>query len=127
MLLLRRKRQTIFQLNARFPLSTCYRIGPIPQRNSHHGIANERRTSAARSLRSWLFLCHELQQHEDSGWLTLRQAHELQADTRERIDALKRKLERDRARPVLPVGEDEPTPRPRRRRRTWEEEEVEPE
>lgn len=76
---------------------------------------------AVKSLRFWEFLYHELQMHEDSGAITLRQSHELLSDTRERIDALRRKLERDRAPTVIPVADDEPAPAPiqapRRRRR----------
>lgn len=61
-----------------------------------------------KSLRYWHFLQRELEKLEESGWLNLRQAHEMVADTQERIDALQRKLERERALPVVPVGEEPP-------------------
>lgn len=67
-----------------------------------------------KSLRYWRFLANELHKYEDSGWLTLRQAHEFSADTQERVDALQRKLERERAVMVIPVDEDAPPPRRRR-------------
>jgi hypothetical protein len=73
-----------------------------------------------RSLRYLNYLCRELEQHEESGLLNLRQAHEFTSDIKERIAALQRKLERERAPFVLPV-EDEP--RPRKRRRRFEEDE----
>jgi hypothetical protein len=71
---------------------------------------------AVRSLRYLNYLCRELEQHEESGLLTLRQAHDFASDVKERIAALKRKLERDRAPFVLPV-EEGPQSRRRRRRR----------
>jgi hypothetical protein len=77
---------------------------------------------AVRSLRYWQYLHGELRQHEEAGWLTLRQAHEFLGDTEERIEALRRKLEQERAPFVLPV-DDEPGPEPRRRRRREEPEE----
>jgi hypothetical protein len=81
-----------------------------------------------RSLRYLQYLFNELTQAEESGWLTLRQSHEFLADVNERIAALQRKLERDRAPFVIPVVEDdEPAPRPKRRRRRYEEEEPEDE
>ncbi len=84
--------------------------------------------AGVRSLRYWLFLHQELGQHQESGWLTLRQAHEFQTDTNERIDALRHKLERDRALPVIPVDDQEaPPPRRRRKRRHWKDEPAEPE
>jgi hypothetical protein len=52
---------------------------------------------ACKSLRFYRFLWRELDQFEQAGTLTLRQSHELVAETRERITALKRKLETDRA------------------------------
>jgi hypothetical protein len=67
-----------------------------------------------RSLRCWRYVQGELAQLEESGILALRQAHEFQSDAQERIAALQRKLERERALMVLPV-EDEPQPRRRRR------------
>ncbi len=68
-----------------------------------------------KSLRYWRYLQHELQVHEEAGLLTLRQAHEFLADTNERIDALQRKLERERAVQVIPVVEAAAPPPPRRR------------
>jgi hypothetical protein len=78
-----------------------------------------------RSLRYLNYLCRELVQHEESGLLTLRQAHDFLSEIKERIAALQRKLERDRAPFVLPVDE-EPRRRGRRRQR-YEEEPVEDE
>lgn len=76
--------------------------------------------AGVRSLRYWRYLRHELQKHEESGGITLRQAHEFLADTDERIDGLQRKLERERAPMVLPVEEDQPR---RRRRREYDDDE----
>lgn len=67
-----------------------------------------------KSLRYWRYLQLELEKHEEAGLLNLRQAHEFIGDTKERIGALQRKLERDRAVMVIPVA-DEPAPRRRRR------------
>jgi hypothetical protein len=75
--------------------------------------------AGVRSLRYWRLLLGQLQTLEEAGWLTLRQAHEFVADTQERIDALQRKLERERAPFVLPVDEE---PQPRRHRRPYEDE-----
>ena len=66
-----------------------------------------------RSLRYWRYLYRELKDHEESGWLPLRQAHELLADTKERLTALRGKLERERAVAVTPVDEPPPPRRPR--------------
>lgn len=73
-----------------------------------------------KSLRYMEYLAAELQAHEQTGLLTLRQVHEFVADATERIDALRRRLERERAPMVLPVvegAEGEREPRPRRRHR----------
>jgi hypothetical protein len=112
--------QQIFARDATFPpRDECWSCKNYLYKNSSHCEDCGAPVTDARSLRYWLFLHHELQQHEESGWLTLRQAHEFQADTSERIEALKRKLERDRALKVIPIADDEPTPR-RRRRRSWD-------
>ena len=50
-----------------------------------------------KSLRFYRFLSKELDRFEESGTITLRQAHELVGEVQERIAALKRKLEKDRA------------------------------
>ena len=73
-----------------------------------------------RSRRYWCFLNRELEQLEESGSLKLRQIHEFLGDTRERIEALTKKLERERAPMVLPVEEQQDEPRRRRRRRDEE-------
>jgi hypothetical protein len=65
------------------------------------------------------FLLNELHGHEESGLLTLRQTHEMTGDVSERLNALRLKLDRDRAPLVMPL-EEEPA-RPRRRRREAEE------
>ncbi len=80
---------------------------------------------AVKSLRYWQFLQAELKRHEESGLLPLRQAHTLIGETQERIDALRRKLERDRAVMVIPVDDSAPPP-PRRRKRAYEDEPTEP-
>src|SRR5437660_137526 len=52
---------------------------------------------AVKSLRYYRFLAQELDRLEAAGTITLRQAHELGGEPQERITALKRKLEKDRA------------------------------
>jgi hypothetical protein len=70
-----------------------------------------------RALRFLRYLDGELRKHEESGLLTLRQSHEFVSDTEERIAALSRKLERERAPMVLPV-EEEPRRGRNRRKQT---------
>jgi hypothetical protein len=78
---------------------------------------------AVKSLRFCRFLSRELDSLESGGTIPLRQAHELAGETQERIAALKRKLEKDRAPMVelvhgaaAPQGPGEPRPpRPPRR------------
>src|ERR1043166_4074097 len=61
-----------------------------------------------KSLRFYRFLSKELDRFEEASTITLRQAHDLVAEVQERIAALKRKLERDRAPLVARVAPDEP-------------------
>ncbi len=118
-----------FQADATFARrDECWSCKEYLYRNSSHchGCGAPVTDPGVRSLRYLEYLYRETQLHEESGWLTLRQAHEFLADVNERINALKRKLERDRAPFVLPV-EEEPKPRARRRRREEVEEPVEEE
>jgi hypothetical protein len=55
---------------------------------------------AVKSLRFYRFLARELDIFEQGGTITLRQAHEFVGEVKERIAALRNKLENDRA-PVL--------------------------
>ncbi|MCI0684206.1 MAG: hypothetical protein L0Y71_19020 [Gemmataceae bacterium] len=53
-----------------------------------------------RSLRYWKLLQREVQQHQEAGRLSLVQAHEFDAEVRERMAALRGRLELDRVRPT---------------------------
>jgi hypothetical protein len=66
---------------------------------------------AAKSLRYYRYLFRELEDHEQNSLLTLRQAHELIGEAKDRITALKGKLERDRVYTIHPIEPDEPRPR----------------
>jgi hypothetical protein len=57
---------------------------------------------AVKSLRFFRFLWRELDHFEQDGTITLRQSHDLIGETRERLAALKSKLDRDRV-PVVAV------------------------
>jgi hypothetical protein len=57
---------------------------------------------AVKSLRFLRFLVKELDRREEAGLLTLAQTHDLIGETKERIRALKRKLEDERA-PLVPL------------------------
>src|SRR5438874_590571 len=52
-----------------------------------------------RSLRYWKLLAREIQNHQDAGRLSLVQAHEFDSEVRERMAALRGRLEADRVRP----------------------------
>ncbi|HEV3448222.1 MAG TPA: hypothetical protein VG099_26515 [Gemmataceae bacterium] len=52
---------------------------------------------AVRSLRFMTFLCHEIKNHEEADRVTLAQAHNLLTLTRERMAALSKRLEKERA------------------------------
>ena len=60
-----------------------------------------------RSLRYWKLLQREVQQHQEAGRLSLAQAHEFDSEVRERMAALRGRLELDRVRPSerLPKSE----------------------
>jgi hypothetical protein len=79
-------------------------------------------TPAARSLRFLTFLGREITKQQKAGRLTLAQAHQCQTETRERLAALRQKLERARLPEALPAV----SARPRRkapaapRRSLWE-------
>ena len=116
----------VFVSDATFPRrDECWSCKEYLYKNSSHchECGAPVTDPGVRSLRYLQYLYEELKQHEDSGWLNLRQAHEFLGDIDERINALKRKLERERAPMVLPV-EEEAQPR-RRRRRQRDEESVE--
>lgn len=75
-------------------------------------------SAAVKSLRFCNFLVRELQEFEHGGLIMLRQAHEFDSEMQQRIGALKRKLEADRA-PLVEMVPGEtapPTPRPPRRK-----------
>ena len=96
--------------------------------SSHcHGCGAPIANPGVRSLRYLRYLCRELEANEESGRLTLRQAHEFIGEIKERIVALQRKLERDRAPMVLPVDEQPEEPQPRHRPRQSEEAPIEEE
>jgi hypothetical protein len=69
---------------------------------------------AVKSLRFCRFLVRQIDTLEQGRWLTLRQAHEFDAETQDRIRALKRKLEQDRAPMLIPVQAEAAAVRPRR-------------
>lgn len=62
----------------------------------------------ARSLRFLTFLSREVQKHGEEGRLSLNQAHDLQADVRERRNALGQKLEKQRLPAVTSVTAEPP-------------------
>lgn len=84
------------------PLGQCWSCKANLQNGSSHcgecGAPTE--GSAVKSLRFYRFLVRELSYLEESGSLALWQYHEFSNETKERIAALKRKLESDRALPV---------------------------
>jgi hypothetical protein len=58
-------------------------------------------TGTARSWRFWGFLEHEIDRHRAEGRLSLNQAHDLQAEVRERRRALCQKMEKQRLPSVI--------------------------
>ncbi len=91
--------QQVFARDKTFPpRDACWSCNSYLYKNSSHctECGAPVTDAGARSLRYWLFFHHELQQHEESGWLTLRQAHEFQADTSERIERSAASWSRDR-------------------------------
>jgi hypothetical protein len=101
-------RQT-FQADATFPRrDVCWNCREYLYTNSSHchECGAPITDPGVRSLRYLNYLCRELQRGEESGMLTLRQAHELIGDVNERIAALQGKLERERAPMVMPVDEE---------------------
>jgi hypothetical protein len=79
---------------------------------------------AAHELQFQLFACREIKKHEEAGRLPLYQAHTFLTETRERVAALRRRLDQQRAvykvkepsevKPVvLEAAEPEDSPRPR--------------
>jgi hypothetical protein len=98
----------------------------LAKKSSHcHDCGAPLDQPGVRSLRYLEYLYRELRQHEDSGVLPLRQAHQLIAEIGERVGALKQKLERDRAPMVIPVEAEPQSRRPRPRSRRVEEPERE--
>jgi hypothetical protein len=69
-------------------------------------------TAGVRSLRWLVFVCHEIKIHQVSGRLSLAQAHACLAETRERIAALRQRLENERIAPSRPRRVLPPAPRP---------------
>ncbi len=68
-----------------------------------------------RSLRYWKLLSREIQAHLDRGRLTLVQAHEFDSEVRERMAALRGRLEQDRVRTEpRTTAKPPPIPVPRR-------------
>lgn len=57
-------------------------------------------TPGVRSLRCWKFLAREIQQHLDRGRISLVQAHEFESEAREKMAALRGRLELDRVSPM---------------------------
>jgi hypothetical protein len=111
----------LFQRDPTFPpRDECWSCKEYLAHNSSHchGCGAPITDPGVRSWRYFCYLNHELEQLEESGTLNLRQVHEFLSDTRERIAALTKKLERERAPMVLPVEDDPP---PRRRKRNEEE------
>jgi hypothetical protein len=100
---------------------SCHAVeGPPPEYCADCGAPRD--TPAARSLRYLAFLSQEIKKHGDAGRLPLAQAHAFAAEVRQRIAALRRKLENDRLPAVTSVA-DAPRRGPSRARREGEREE----
>src|SRR5262245_609956 len=61
-------------------------------------------TPGVRSLRCWKFLTREIEQHQEHGRISLVQAHEFDNEAREKMAALRSRLELDRVTPIEKPG-----------------------
>ncbi len=79
---------------------------------------------AVRSLRFLTFLCHEIKKHADGGRLGLAQAHHCMTEARQRLAALRARLEKQRVPLAVAVAETpiakNPAPASPWRRPIWE-------
>ncbi len=84
------------------------------RRATARGAAHPRQARRSNRCGSAVSSCAQLDDFEQRGLITLRQAHEFDSDMQQRIGAIKRKLEADRAPLVELVPGDAPPRQPRR-------------
>jgi hypothetical protein len=71
-----------------------------------------------RGLRHWRFVGQEVRRHAEAGRLSLAQAHACLAEVKERLAALRRRIEQETVYDALPAGEPSPPARPAAPRRS---------